>query len=143
MKRPPPCGGGLGWGCLLFLADALERGAVGLDVHETARVGVAFDELLRAGIEGLRSLADLPVAVPISFRWIGCQSASVAFLINEGLRLEADVLDAPRRHLLFMARQNDEQPAGRRAGNGGPSIRSLGEAESCRTPFFLSWIFTD
>ena len=114
-----------GLGFLLFLADAFERGAIGLDVHEAARVGVAFDELLRAGIEGLRAFADLPVAVPVSFRWIGCHGAGVAFLVNLGFRPEAEVLDGPRRHLLFMARQNDEQPAGRRPGNGGPSIRRL------------------
>jgi hypothetical protein len=99
--------------------------------------------LLRAGIEGLRTIADLPIAVPISFWWICCHGAFVAFLLNSGFRLEADVLDGPRRHLLFIARLNDEQPDGGRPGNGGPSIRRLGKAESCPTPFFLEWIFTD
>lgn len=107
-KKPPPFGGGWGWWLLLLLADALERVAIGLHVHEAARVGVALDELLRAGIEGLRTIADLPVAVPISFWWIGCHGAFVAFLLNSGFRLEAEVLDGPRRHLLFIARLNDE-----------------------------------
>jgi hypothetical protein len=117
--------------------------AIGLHVHEAARVGVTLDVLLRAGIEGLRTIADLPVAVPISFWWICCHGAFVAFLLNSGFRLEADVLDDPRRHLLFIARLNDEQPDGGRPGNGGPSIQRLGKAESCPTPFFLEWIFTD
>lgn len=96
VKKPPPCGGGFGWGCLLFFANALERVAVGLDVHEAARVGVAFDELLRAGIERLRTLANLPVTVPISFWWICCHDAYyLSFQL--GFRLEAELLDGSRR----------------------------------------------
>lgn len=95
MKKPPPSGGGLDWSRLLLLADALERGAIGLHVHEAARVGVAFDELLRARIEGLRAFADHPVAVPVSFRWIGCHGACVAFLLNEGSTSKRKCLTIP------------------------------------------------
>lgn len=67
---------------LLFLADALERGTVLLDVHEAAGVRVALNPLLRLRIVGLGALSYRAVSMSIALGGICCHAVH---LLSYGL----------------------------------------------------------